>query len=531
MFAAGEVAGTHDLAAIEREGDWAGLQAAVEAGFSGDAAHVQTLEAEVAQQRAARTAWTILPIVVQTSKHNFVCLCEDVTCKEIKQSIDEGFDSMELLKRYSTVSMGPCQGKMCNVAAMQVCAHYNGQTIAQTGTTTSRPPVRPVTLGALAGRSMEPVRVTPMHDWHVRRGGKLMNAGVWKRPEHYGDPQAEVRAVRNGVGLIDISTLGKFHLTGADVPTLLERLYINRWQKLEIGRVRYGVMLNQEGVVMDDGVTARLSENFYYMTATSSGAGQVYEWIESFLQTGWQLDVHVLDATELRAAMNLTGPRARDVLVKVTEGIDLSKTAFPYMHAREGKVAGAPALLLRVGFTGELGYEIHVPSGYALHVWEALMAAGADYGIVPFGVEAQRVMRLEKGHIIVSQDTDGLTKPLEAGLDGLVKLDKDDFIGKTSLVFASERGIEKRLVGFEMDTLPEEGNQIVQPGGRGLEMIGRITSARYSPTLDKVIGLCWLPEAMTQPGQAFTVRVRGALQTGRVAALPFYDPDGARLNA
>jgi sarcosine oxidase subunit alpha len=259
----------------------------------------------------------------------------------------------------------------------------------------------------------------------------------------------------------------------------------------------------------------------------------VYEWIESFLQTGWQLDVHVLDATELRAAMNLTGPRARDVLVKVTEGIDLSKTAFPYMHAREGKVAGAPALLLRVGFTGELGYEIHVPSGYALHVWEALMAAGADYGIVPFGVEAQRVMRLEKGHIIVSQDTDGLTNPLEAGLDGLVKLDKDDFIGKTSLVFASERGIEKRLVGFEMDTLPEEGNQIVQSGkgALGLEIIGRITSARYSPTLDKVIGLCWLPEGMTQPGQEFTVRVRGALHTGRVVALPFYDPNGARLNA
>lgn len=533
VFAAGEVAGTHDLAAVEREGEWAGLQAAREAGFSPNVAQVNAIEREVMQHRAARTGWTLLNPVAQAGKHDFVCFCEDVTRKEIKQSIDEGYDSMELLKRYSTVSMGPCQGKMCNVAAMQVCAHYNGQSIAQTGTTTSRPPARPVTLGALAGRSMEPVRVTPMHDWHVKRGAKLMNAGVWKRPEHYGDPQAEVRAVRNGVGLIDISTLGKFHLTGSDVPALLERLYINRWQKLGIGRVRYGVMLNQEGVVMDDGVTARLSDNFYYMTATSSGAGQVYEWIESFLQTGWQLDVHVLDATELRAAMNLTGPRARDLLAKVTEGIDLSNTAFPYMNAREGKVAGVPALLLRVGFTGELGYEIHVPSGYALHVWEALMDAGCEYNIVPFGVEAQRVMRLEKGHIIVAQDTDGLTNPLEAGLEGLVKLDKDDFIGKTALVFASQRGIEKRLVGFEMESLPEEGNQIVRPGGGalGLEIIGRITSARYSPTLNKVIGLCWLPDAMTQPGQEFTVRVRGVLQKGRVVALPFYDPDGARLNS
>jgi sarcosine oxidase subunit alpha len=472
---------------------------------------------------------------VQAGKHDFVCLCEDVTRKDIKQSIDEGYDSMELLKRYSTVSMGPCQGKMCNVAAMHLCAHYNQQSIAETGTTTSRPPVRPVTMGVLAGRHMEPVRVTALHDWHVQHGAKMMNAGVWKRPEHYGDPLAEVRAVRQGVGLIDITTLGKFHLHGPDVPTLLERLYTNRWQKLGIGRVRYGIMLNNEGVVVDDGVTARLSDNYYYMTATSSGATQVYETIESYLQGGWELDVHVLDATELRAAMNLTGPYARDVLAKVTEGIDLSNAAFPYMNAREGKVAGAPALLLRVGFTGELGYEIHVPSGFGLHVWEALMEAGKEYGIVPFGVEAQRVMRLEKGHIIVTQDTDALTNPLEAGLEGLVKLDKEDFIGKTSLVLASQRGIQKRLVGFEMPdgTLPEEANQIVRPGKGplGLEIIGRITSTRYSPTLNKVIGLCWLPEAMAHEGQEFTVWVRGQLKTGRVAPLPFYDPEGVRLNS
>jgi sarcosine oxidase subunit alpha len=294
-------------------------------------------------------------------------------------------------------------------------------------------------------------------------------------------------------------------------------------------------MLNQEGVVMDDGVTARLSDDLYYMTATSSGATAVHEWIESFLQSGWMLDVHLLDATELRAAMNLTGPYAREVLAKVTESIDLSAAAFPYMNARQGIVAGAPALLFRVGFTGELGYEIHVPSGFALHVWEALMDAGKEYGIAPFGVEAQRIMRLEKGHLIVAQDTDGLTNPLEAGLEGLVKLDKDDFLGKTSLVFASQRGIEKRLAGFEMPdgTLPEEGNQIVRPGGGalGLEIIGRITSARYSPTLDKVIGLCWLPDGMTEPGQAFTVRVRGQLKTGRVVPLPFYDPDAVRLNS
>src|SRR5258708_5075654 len=337
------------------------------------------------------------------------------------------------------MSMGPWQGKMCNMNAMRLCAQFNGQTMAETGTTTSRPPVKPVTMGVLGGRLMEPVRLTPMHDWHVNHGAKLMNAGQWKRPEHYGDPVSEVRAVREGVALVDISTLGKFHLHGPDVPALLERLYVNRWRKLGIGRVRYGLMLNSEGVVMDDGVTACLSDDFYYMTATSSGAAAVHEVIESGLQGGWALDVHVLDATELRAAMNLTGLDARAVLEKVTEGVDLSREAFPYMHARQATVAGAPALLLRVGFTGELGYEIHVPSGFGLQVWEALMEAGKAYDIKPFGVEAQRVLRLEKGHIIVGQDTDGLSNPLEAGLDGLVKLDKDDFIGKTSLLFASER--------------------------------------------------------------------------------------------
>lgn len=535
IFIAGEAAGTHEPDALEREGEWAGLEAAIAAGYGDDAGKEKfvKLTALVNEARSKRTPWTAFSMFAEPGKRDFVCFCEDVSRKDIQQSIEEGYNSIELLKRYSTASMGPCQGKMCNAAVVRFCAHHTGQTIPETGTTTVRPPARPITLGALGGRLMEPVRLTPMHDWHVAHGAKMMNAGVWKRPEHYGDPQAEVRAVREGVALIDISTLGKMHVHGPDAVTVLERLYTNRWRKLEIGRVRYGIMVNNEGVVMDDGVTARLGDDFYYMTATSSGATQVYEWIESWLQTGWNLDVHVLDATELRAAINLTGPFARDVLAKVTDGLDLSNAAFPYMGARETTIAGVPALLLRVGFTGELGYEIHVPSGFGLHVWEMLMTAGAEYGIKAFGVEAQRVLRLEKGHIIVGQDTDGLTNPLGAGLDGLVKLDKDDFVGKTSLVYASEKRIEKRLTGFEMPdgTLPEEGNQIVRPGKGplGLEIIGRVTSVRYSPTVNKIIGLCWLPVEQTEAGQEFTVRVRGELKTGRVVKLPFYDPEEVRL--
>ncbi len=536
VFAAGEVTGTHTTGDIRREGTLAGLQTARAAGFDDPTMRegIGRLQAEVAQARAQRQAWTPAVTTTAEGKKDFVCFCEDVTQADVRHSIEEGYDSVELLKRYSTISMGPCQGKMCNMAAMRLCARTNDQTIAATGTTTSRPPVRPLAMGALGGRLLEPVRLTPMHEWHVAHGARMMNAGQWKRPEHYGDPTAEVRAVREAVGLIDISTLGKFHLRGPDVPALLERVYTNHWGGLDAGRVRYGLMVNDEGVVMDDGVTARLSGDDYYMTTTSGGATSVYEWIEWWLQSGWGMDVHLLNATELRAAMNLAGPRAREVLSAVTEGVDLSNEAFPYMGVRQATVAGAPVLLMRIGFTGELSYEIHVPAGFGPHVWGALMEAGADFGISPFGVEAQRVLRLEKGHIIVGQDTDALTDPYEAGLGWAVKLGKADFLGRRTLAMRHERGPEKRLVGFTMPdgTLPEEANQIVQPGGGplGLEIIGRVTSVRRSPTLGRVIGLCWLPAGMAAPGAEFTVRVRGELKTGVVSALPFYDPDGKRLH-
>jgi sarcosine oxidase subunit alpha len=534
VFAAGEAVGTHLREDIELEGRLAGLEAARASGFNGEAIveQIDGVKQIVRERRAARQPWSAHPLPEKQEK-NFVCLCEDVTQADVSHSIEEGYDSIELLKRYSTIGMGPCQGKMCNVNAMRLAASYNHQLAAETGTTTSRPPVRPVSLGTLAGRHMEPLRLTPMHAWHLEHGAKLMNAGLWKRPEHYGDPQAEVRAVRQAVGLIDVSTLGKFHLSGPDVPLLLERIYTNRWQNLGIGRVRYGVMVNEEGVVLDDGVTARLDQDLYYMTTTSSGAAQVYEWIEWWLQSGWELDVQVLPATELRAAMNLTGPRARQVLAKLVEDTNLDNDAFPYLRVRQATVAGAPAVLMRIGFTGELSFEIHTPSAYGLHVWEALMDAGEEFGIRPFGVEAQRILRLEKGHLIVGQDTDALSNPYEANLGWAVKLDKQDFVGKPALRIANQRGAQKRLVGFSMPdgTLLEEGNQIVRPGEGplGLEIIGRVTSVRYSPTLDQIIGLCWLPVDMAEPGQSFSVRTRGELRLGRVVSLPFYDPKGERL--
>ena len=356
-----------------------------------------------------------------------------------------------------------------------------------------------------------------------------MNVGLWKRPEHYGDPAQEVLATRRSVGLIDVSTLGKLQVIGPDVPDLLEMLYINRWRKLAPGRVRYGVMCTDEGVISDDGVAANLGTNRWYVTTTTGGADGVYENIEWNFQGGWAFDVHVANVTDHYAAMNLAGPCAVDTLREVTD-IDLSEDALPYMSVREGHVAQVPARVMRIGFTGELGLEIHVPAGYGLHVWGALMDAGRAHGITAFGVEAQRIMRLESGHFIVGQDTDALTDPYMANLERAVRTDKPDFLGKPSLVHIEQRGIRSKLVGYRMldaNVVPPEGSQIVIPNSSrpiGLEIVGRITSARYSPTLDASIGLCWLPADGCAPGAEFTARVRGELLPGRVVSLPHYDP-------
>jgi len=534
VFAAGRVAGTHAVNTEMLEGEVAGKNAAAAAGLGRRAA--KKLVQQVADLKAAEPARTFPLAAVPSGKHRFISFDEDVTVRDLNDAVVEGYSSMELLKRYSTLSMGPSQGKYESAATMALCAEANQQTLAETGATTSRPPFSPVPLGVLAGRIMEPVKYTPMHSWHMQQGATLMNAGLWKRPEHYGDPTMEVRATRNGLGLIDVSTLGKLQLRGSDVPILLERLYTNRWANLPVGRARYGVICNEEGIIINDGVAAHLAGGSWYVTATSSGVGVLYEEINWYLQSGWDLDVHIVNLTDTYAAMNLTGPRARTALQPLTD-IDLSNEVFPYMGVRQGLIAGVPAIVLRIGFTGELGYEIHAPAGYGLYLWETFMEAGRQYGITPFGVEAQRIMRLEKGHFIVGQDTDGLTDPLMANLEWVLKMDKPDFVGKPSLGRIEQEGISQRLGGYQMldpAVVPEEANQIVRPNPdwpAGLEIIGRVTSARFSPTLQQSIGLCWLPVEMTEPDTEFSVRIRGELHTGRVVPLPFYDPEGKRLRS
>ncbi len=471
------------------------------------------------------------PELFRSSTHGFVDFSEDVSSKDLFSAVREGYDSAELAKRYTTATMGPLQGKLEVINSVAVIAEANSASIAQTGTTVWRPPYAPTTLGALAGRALDPTRFSPMHQWHIDHGAKPLIAGAWIRPEHYGDPEAEVRAVRTSVGIIDVTPIGKLDLRGRDVPALLERLYVNKWQKLRVGGVRYGAMCADDGVVFDDGVTGRLAENQYLMSTTSGNAGAVWELVEQLLQTehrDW--DVHCTPATTSYASINVAGPRSRELLQRLTD-IDLSSDSFGYMNVRTAKVAGvADVVLWRIGFTGELSFEVHVPAGYGLHVWEQLIRTGADLGIRPFGIEAQRILRLEKGHLIVGQDTDGLTQAFSAGFGALVKLDKSDFAGIPELRWQQETGPVTTLVSLQPvdpTVVPPEASQII---GARSEILGRITSSRHSPTLDRSVCLGQLLTEYAVPES--TVRVLqpdGSVIEARVCSHTAHvDPEGAR---
>jgi sarcosine oxidase, subunit alpha len=519
-------------------------------GLAGDASidELLTHAEAVGRVAAGRAAGQIVPApaplpraehpeLFRSTTHGLVDFSEDVSSKDLLAAAKEGYDSVELLKRFTTVTMGSAQGKLETVNAVAVLAEATGRTIDETGTTIWRPPYAPVSLGALAGRQFEPVRYSPMQPWHEAHGATPLVAGQWIRPEGYGDPPAEVRNVRRAVGIIDVTPLGKIDLRGPDVPKLLNLVYTNKWSKLAEGAVRYGVMCAEDGVVFDDGITGHLGPDHYLMSTTSSGAETVLTFLEHLLATDhpdWR--VHVTPMTSEYASINIAGPNSRTLLGRLAEGVDLSPEAFPYMHVRTATIAGVPnCLAWRIGFTGELSFEIHVPAASGLHVWEALLDQGADLGAAPFGVEAQRIMRLEKGHFIVGQDTDGLTQAFQAGLDWLVKLDKVDCIGLPELLWAKERADagepdRPELVGLQPvdpTLVPPEGCQLVE----GNTIVGRITSSRFSPTLERAIGLGFVAKRLSAAGTVVTVRLEDGT-TAPVTVMAHhahFDPEGTRL--
>ncbi len=530
VLAAGSVAGAADLdTAIASGRRAAAAAAAADAGFAPNSRQEPPADA------TPRTEIQPVPLVPHPKGKEFIDLDEDITLDDIEHSIADGFEDLELLKRYTGVGMGPSQGRQSAIPTIRAVAQATGRRPDDLGTTTSRPPAFPEKFGHLAGRSFMPVRRTPIHRRHEEAGAQPMTAGLWIRPAYYGSPtereaaiRREVLAVRDRVGLIDVSTLGGFEIRGPDAAAFMDRVYTMAYRRQRVGRVRYVLMTDEAGVIVDDGVAARLGPDHFYVTASTSGAEQLYPLL-LWYQAQWVMDVDIADVTPAFCGLNLAGPRARAVLERLTDDLDLAPDRFPYLGVREGTVAGIPARVLRIGFVGELGYEIHAPWSQAEALWDALMLAGAPEGIAAFGVEAQRVLRLEKGHIIVGQDTDGFTYPHEANMAWALSGRKPFFVGKPAIEIMVANGVARRLVGYTVrdESLPlvEEGHLAV----RGAEITGRVTSSAWSPSLERAIGLAFVAPDQADIGDVFTIKGPGGRAIpAEVVPLPFYDPDNRR---
>lgn len=524
VHAAGAVAGHESADAAELSGTLAGAEAAAALGLDG--AGLDDLRAQV-EGLAAPAPVAIPPARARDGKKGgkaFVDLDEDITVKDIEYAAAEGYDSIELSKRYTTVTMGPSQGRLSQVASIRALAAVTGLSMGDVGMTTARPPWSTVPMGALAGRPFEAAKRSAMHGRHTELGANDRWAGDWRRAYDYGDPEAEALAVQTTAGLIDVSTLGKLIVRGPDAGELLDRLYPNRMSTLKPGRIRYGVLTSDAGRITDDGTVGRIDDETFYVTTTSSGAAAVESWFTWWL-ADWGLDCHLTDVTQGVAAMNLAGPQAREILSRLTDA-DCSNEGFPYLDAQHITVAGVPCLAMRIGFVGEVGYELHCASAQARTVWDAIAAEGAR----PFGLEPQRILRLQKMHILVGQDTDSESTPYGAAMGWAVKLDKEqEFIGKWALEHAAENPAETTLVGFTCSNgdVPTEGSVVVV-GGRPA---GQVTSSRRSPKLGTTIGMAWVPVALATDGASITISDEAKTIAATITTKPFYDPEGEVLRS
>jgi sarcosine oxidase, subunit alpha len=478
---------------------------------------------------------------------HFVDLQRDQTVADVAAALDAGLTSIEHVKRATYIGTAIDQGRTSGVLATEVVNQLLGAETGAQGPSNARPPTLPVSFAALAGpyrgALLDPVRTTPMHERHVEAGAVFEDVGQWKRPwcfrrdvESLDDAVArECLAVRNGVGVLDASTLGKIDVTGPDAAAFLDRMYTNRMSNLAVGSIRYGLMLGLDGMVLDDGVAMRVAEDRFFVTTTTSGAATVLDRFEEWLQTEWtDLRVFCTSVTEQWADVAVAGPRARDVLLAAGTDVDLSADAFPFMTFRDGSVAGVRARIARVSFTGELSYEVMVPGWYGTQVWDAVMAAGEPHGITPYGTETMHVLRAEKGFVIVGQDTDGTVTPFDLGMDRIVNLSKGDFVGRRSLSRAdTSRHGRKQLVGLlpqDRDTLLPEGAQVVLEDTRlvPMPMAGHVTSSYRSPTLGRTFALAMLEDGHRLRGRTVHAPLPGTTIAATVTEPVFYDPEGTR---
>ena len=507
------------------------------------------LEVQSSFNKSKRNIWLLPSDKIIGKTKPFVDYQNDSTAKDIKLALREGFRSIEHVKRYTTTGMGTDQGKLGNMHALGIISETAGSKMGELGTTTFRPPYTPLTFGTIVGRNVgeyfDIFRKTPIHDWHVKNKAKFENVGQWKRAWYYpiddenmhDAVQRESKAARDSAGILDASTLGKIDIQGTDASEFLNRVYTNTWSKLAIGKCRYGIMLNEDGMVYDDGVTTRIGENHYIMTTTTGGAATVLGKLEDYLQTEWpELDVYLTSVTDHFATISVCGPNSKKILSKVISNLDFSDESFPHMSFKNSKIGKIKCRVMRISFTGEQSYEINIQANYGKSVWEKCMEAGREFNITPYGTETMHLLRAEKGFIIVGQDTDATMTPNDLQMDWIVSKKKYDFIGKRSLYRSDTiREDRKHLVGLlteNPDEILEEGAQIVAEIKKSsVEMLGHVTSSYYSPNLKKSIALGVVKGGKKMMGKKLIIPMENKQIYVTVADPVFLDKDNKRLNA
>jgi sarcosine oxidase subunit alpha len=551
----GGLQGVYNLSEVLKDGFNCGEIAAQAAGKNqgdnqGDNLNVAP-EVEEFSESAAMAVFHI-PHVKPTSRapKQFVDYQNDVTAAGIEMANREGFESIEHVKRYTALGFGTDQGKLGNINGMAITAKSLGKTIPETGTTIFRPMYTPVTFGALVGSDVkqlfDPARFTAMHRWHVAKGAEFEDVGQWKRPWYFPHPgetmqqtlSRECLATRNSVGILDASTLGKIDIQGKDAREFLNRVYTNPWSKLAVGKCRYGVMCKEDGMVFDDGVTSCIDDTRFLMTTTTGGAPGVLAWLELWHQTEWpELEVYFSTVTDHWSTMTISGPNSRKVLEKITCA-DVSNEAFPYMGWIPAQVAGVKARIFRISFTGELSFEVNVQANYGLHTWEALIAAGEEFNITPYGTETMHILRAEKGFIIIGQDTDGSVTPQDLNMDWVVGKKKEfSYLGKRSWTrIDNQRSDRKQLVGLkpkDPNCVLPEGSQIVFEKNQAIPMtmVGHVTSSYFSAYLGYSFALAVVKGGIDRIGQSvFMPLADGTTVEAEICSSVFYDPKGARQN-
>ncbi|MDX2421072.1 MAG: sarcosine oxidase subunit alpha family protein [Amphritea sp.] len=549
QLTAGGINGQYETATALQEGLDAGQKALAEVGLA--AADVVLPDVKTLKVAAPMSLFHI-PHIKPTSQapKQFVDYQTDVTAAGIEIACREGFEAIEHVKRYTAMGFGTDQGKLGNINGMAVAAKALNKSIPETGTTVFRPNYTPIAFGAVIGRNcgalFEPERYTAMHKWHVEQGAMFEDVGQWKRPWYY--PQKgesmqqslnrECMAVRNSVGILDASTLGKIDIQGKDAREFLGRVYSNAWAKLAIGKCRYGLMCGEDGMVFDDGVTACLGENHFVMTTTTGGAAHVYEWLEIYHQTEWpELEVYFNTVTDHWSTATITGPNSRKLLEELTD-FDVSNDNFRYMDWKQITVAGVPARVFRISFTGELSFEINVQANYGMAVWEQLIEAGAKYGLTPYGTETMHILRAEKGFIIAGQDTDGSVHPYDLGMGWCVSNQKPfSYIGKRGMNRSDcTRANRKQLVGLKTkdpkQVIPEGSAAVLDPKGpKPLEIQGHISSSYWSETLGHSIAMGFIKGGLDKMGETvYYPMADGTVIEAEICSPIFFDPKGERQN-